>query len=226
MGDLVKKLQSRKLREGLSDVEVAKAILKVMQKSKQWKNHAKLHKDAELVILATPGLDTPFEQQDRENLPNLLLKIEQREAPREGVEALEKPDERQEIFVYGLRGESKVFSYSKGAGVVFSYQNPASGSFSYSKTQDDAMVVAGCPCGFMMKVAAANARASGEHTLRHNNLGLSFKYRANISDIYSPQNNGLAGYGSNSASVLYGGTSVSGYKPNVMEKEKGHGTGF
>lgn len=221
MPDLTKKLQEKKLKENLSDEEVAKAILKVMVKSKKWKDHAKMHQNAELVILATPGLDTHYEKKDKKNLPSLVLNLNPKSTEAEGKDTKKEEPE----FVYGPQGKAVNFTYSaKGESPLFNYNGPGSNLFSYSKGENDQMVVAGCPCGFILQVAASNGKASEEHIKTHEGFSVSYSSLKPLGDIYGPQNLGSAGYGTN-GSVNYGTPTTSGYNVK-LQNEKKHATGF
>ena len=50
MADLTRKLQAKNVKEGLGDTEVAKAILKIMVKSKKWQDHKKNLANCQRVI--------------------------------------------------------------------------------------------------------------------------------------------------------------------------------
>ncbi len=223
MADLVRTIKAKTLKESLSDEEVAKAILKVMVKSKKWQEHAKQHQNAELVILATPGLNTHFEKKDEKNLPSLLNQFSERQQLRFSQET--KDVKKPEPFVYGPAGKVLgKFSYGpQGVGdSLFSYSS-LKGNFSYSNTPaGEQMVIAGCPCGMIMQVAASNGKISEEHIQSHKS-GAVYQPGKSMSNIYGPLNAGAAGYGSN---VGYNNTPAPAYGKGFLSKEKDHGTGF
>lgn len=233
--DISNKLKQKNLKDSLNDEEVAKAILTVMQKSKKWIEHEQMHKGAELVIIATPGLDTSFSQHENK-LPGLVKDIEKnRTAQVHQTREVEITEEEEQILdssVYGVQGQGNFGSVNYGT------INGHLGNTTYGiqgQGQNNAMVIAGCPCGFFMQVAASNGKNIGmeEHNQNHR-LGVSFGsvYSGNLDNLYSPQDMGSAGYGSNS--VSYGGTSgsVKGYDLNdnpakgFLDHEMQDGTGF
>ncbi len=231
MTDLVKKLRGKSLKDSLNDEEVAKAILKVMVKSKKWQEHAKQHANAELVILSTPGLDTHFEKKDEKNLPSLLINLGERRISNEEFKAetsVKDLPKSEPAFVYGSQGEAAAFFYGSRAAEKspFSYNNLKGSAFIYQSGSDpEQMVVAGCPCGFLLQAAATNGKVAEQHLQTHKSSGLSFSYRpgTSLTDSYGPQNVGAAGYGTN---ISYGNSSVSGYGKSMFERENEHGTGF
>lgn len=208
------KLQDRSVKHSLSDEEVAKAIVKVLMRSKVWAEHAKRHNDAQLTILSTPGLNTRFGRKDEGNLPRLVLDVGGRNA-----------DVKEEVpaFVYGPSGVQPAFSYGGISGSV--------GGVAYGLQDGQQGVIAGCNCGMILQVAASNGKVV-EHAQRDHGLGFSFSYSANnsvLASLYGPSEFGSAGYGVNS--VSYGSSSgSSGYTVNpakgFLEKERKQGTGF
>ncbi|MFA4886683.1 MAG: hypothetical protein WC595_00580 [Candidatus Nanoarchaeia archaeon] len=234
--DLVKRLKEKSLKKSLSDEEVAKAILKVMLKSKQWKDHAKSHARAELSILATPGMNTHFEKKDEGNLPKLLEGLaERRQKVQEDFLFEDRlpgaTKKTEEIKIeYGTKGTGNLGKLNYGPSgnkdPVFGYNVSKGGSgIGYNTPEAEQMVVAGCPCGFILTVAGSDGKVMEEHQ-KHTGAAYTTSNKS-ISDIYGTPSGSNVGYGTNK-SIGYGTTPVGYSTKNegLIQKEKGHGTGF
>ncbi len=153
-----------RLEHSVSDTEVLQAILKVIQKSKKWQEHTKVHTNAQLHLLAAPGFEVTAIE------PSLVLKTQKQEIKKEATK-LEQPtyttlqkqaDPTIQPLIYGdsKAGPSITSMYGTSGNQNFSYQHEHQMNGMYGSNNPNAMVIAGCPCGLVLEFATSNGKVA------------------------------------------------------------------